>query len=174
MKNISFLKYTAAIGLIVFTLAGCKKTFLDEFNPGNRTTDNYYQDAAGYETLVTSCYPLLRDITQIRVPTLNGTDLFSSGGWSGTLLFPSQTTQNGSPYDAYDIRLNSSLGELQSLWDLLYREINRCNAAVERASAVTNMSDSIKGVRVAEAKFLRSLSYFWAVQQWGDIPMPLS
>lgn len=174
MKKINFLKYTAAIGLIVFTLAGCKKTFLDEFNPGNRTTDNYYQDAAGYETLVTSCYPLLRDITQIRVPTLNGTDLFSSGGWSGTLLFPSQTTQNGSPYDAYDIRLNSSLGELQSLWDLLYREINRCNAAVERASAVTNMSDSIKGVRVAEAKFLRSLSYFWAVQQWGDIPMPLS
>ena len=155
MKNISFLKYTAAIGLIVFTLAGCKKTFLDEFNPGNRTTDNYYQDAAGYETLVTSCYPLLRDITQIRVPTLNGTDLFSSGGWSGTLLFPSQTTQNGSPYDAYDIRLNSSLGELQSLWDLLYREINRCNAAVERASAVTNMYASIKGVRVAEAKLLR-------------------
>jgi hypothetical protein len=26
---------------------------------------------------------------------------------------------------------------------------------------------------VGEAKFLRSLALFWAVQQWGDVPMPL-
>lgn len=174
MKKIKFINYTTVIALLILTAAGCKKAFLDEYNPGNRTTENYYTTAAGYESLITSCYPLLRNITQVRIPTLNGTDLFSSNGWGGTLLFPSQTTQSGSPYDAYDIRLNSSLAELQSLWDLLYREINRCNAAIERASGVTNMTDSIKGVRVAEAKFLRSLSFFWAVQQWGDIPMPLT
>jgi hypothetical protein len=99
--------------------------------------------------------------------------MFSSGGWFGTLAFPALTSQAGSPYDAYDIGLNSSLGELQTLWDLLYREINRCNAAIERAPAVVNIADAVKDSRVGEAKFLRSLSLFWAVQQWGDVPMPL-
>ena len=173
MKKIFSTRYILTIAIVALVITGCKKTFLDEYNPSNRTTDNYYTTATGYETLVTSCYPLLRDIAQVRIPTLNGTDMFSSGGWFGTLAFPALTSQAGSPYDAYDIGLNSSLGELQSLWDLLYREINRCNAAIERAPAVVNIPDAIKDSRVGEAKFLRSLSLFWAVQQWGDVPMPL-
>lgn len=173
MKKIFSTRYILTIAIVALVITGCKKTFLDEYNPSNRTTDNYYTTATGYETLVTSCYPLLRDIAQVRIPTLNGTDMFSSGGWFGTIAFPSQTSQTGSPYDTYDIGLNSSLGELQSLWDLLYREINRCNAAIERAPAVVNIVDSVRNSRVGEAKFLRSLSLFWAVQQWGDVPMPL-
>ena len=35
------------------------------------------------------------------------------------------------------------------------------------------MDEGLKAIRVAEVKFLRSLSYFYLVQQWGDIPMPL-
>ena len=173
MKKIFSTRYILTVAIIALVITGCKKTFLDEYNPSNRTTDNYYTTATGYETLVTSCYPLLRDIAQVRIPTLNGTDMFSSGGWFGTLAFPALTSQAGSPYDAYDIGLNSSLGELQTLWNLLYREINRCNAAIERAPAVVNIADAVKDSRVGEAKFLRSLSLFWAVQQWGDVPMPL-
>lgn len=173
MKKLNLIQLLFSLALVVLVGAGCKKTFLDEFNPSNRTTDNFYSEPNGYESLVVSCYPLLRDITQIRVPTLNGTDMFSANGWSGTLFFPTLTNQAGSPYDSYDVGLNASLGELQNLWDLLYREINRCNTAIDRAANVTGLSDSVKAVRVGEAKFLRSLSYFWAVQQWGDIPMPL-
>ena len=35
------------------------------------------------------------------------------------------------------------------------------------------MDESKKAVRVAEAKFLRALCYFYLVQHWGDVPMPL-
>ena len=159
------------ISLIVIIGAGCKQSFLTEVNPGNRTTDNYYTNAAGFESLVTSCYPLLRDITQQRVLIYPGTDVFAAGGWGG--VYFNQPNPLGSAYDQYDIRMNASLGELQTLWDFLYREINRCNAVVSRAPVITDMADSAKNVRIAEAKFLRSLSYFWAVQTWGDIPMPL-
>jgi len=173
MKRDHIGYWALAIATTALTMTGCKKNFLDEFNPSNRTTDNYYNTASGYNGLVISCYPLLRDITQQRVITLNGTDMFSDRGWSGTLFFPSQTTQSGSNFDTYDVGLNSSSGEVQRLWDLLYRNINRCNAAVERAGAVQGMADSVKNTLVAEARFLRALCYFWAVQQWGDIPMPL-
>jgi len=163
------LIYISILGIIG---AGCSRNFLNEVNPSNRTTDNYYVNAAGYESLVTSCYPLLRDITQQRVLEFQGTDVFAGGGW-GAVYF-NQPNPLGSAYDQYDIRLNASLGELQTLWDMLYREINRCNAVVSRAPAITDMADSVKNVRIGEAKFLRSLSFFWAVQQWGDIPMPLA
>lgn len=159
------------ISLIVIIGAGCKQSFLTEVNPGNRTTDNYYTSTAGFESLTTSCYPLLRDIAQQRTLNFTGTDVFAQAGW-GPVYFK-QPNPLGSAFDQYDIRLNASLGELQTLWDYLFREINRCNAVVTRAPDVTGMADSLKNVRVSEAKFLRSLCYFWAVQTWGDIPMPL-
>ncbi len=173
MKKINIRTAAMALVAILLTNAGCKKEFLEEYNPSSQTTDNYYVTPAGFDGLVISCYPLLRDITQQRVITLNGTDMFSANSWSGALFFPQQTTQAGSAFDSYDISLNYSAGEVRVLWDLLYRNINRCNAAVERAPAVVGMTDAVKDVRVAEARFLRALCYFWAVQQWGDIPMPL-
>ena len=54
-KNI---RITAICLLIVSMLTiGCSKNYLTEVNPSNRTTDNYYLDVPGYESLVTSCYP---------------------------------------------------------------------------------------------------------------------
>ena len=170
LKNIRVV--STCIVLVCMIAAGCSKTFLNEVNPSNRTTDTYYTDPTGYESLVTSCYPLLRDIAQQRVLCFQGTDVFAAGGW-GAIYF-NQPNPTGSAFDQFDVRLNASDGNLQTLWDYLYREINRCNSAVGRAPAVVGMADSLKNVRIGEAKFLRALCYFWAVQQWGDIPMPLT
>ncbi|MEP6746875.1 MAG: RagB/SusD family nutrient uptake outer membrane protein [Bacteroidota bacterium] len=166
-KNFRF----ASICIVLICVAGCSKKFLEEQNPSNRTTDTYYVDASGYESLVTSCYPLLRDISQQRVLDLVGTDVFAAAT-SGAIYF-NQPNPSGSAYDQYDVRLNASAGELQSLWDLLYREINRCNAVISRAPAIKGMADSLKNIRIGEAEFLRSFCLFKAVEQWGDIPMPL-
>ena len=173
LKNIQKpLMYISLICIIGVT--GCAD-FLTESNPSTRTTDNYFTTASGYESLVISCYPLLRDIDQSggRLLEQSGTDIFEC--INNGLLYFNQANPMGSQYDTYDNnRLNASCGELQSLWDLIYREANRCNAVVDRASAVTGVADSIVSMRVAEAKFLRSFVYFKAVQQWGDIPMPLN
>jgi hypothetical protein len=169
-KNIRVASICVILACMV--AAGCSKSFLTEVNPSNRTTDTYYTDVTGYESLVTSCYPLLRDIAQQRVLCFQGTDVFAAGGWGA--IFFNQPNPAGSSFDQFDVRLNASDGNLQTLWDFLYREINRCNAAVNRAPAVAGIADSLRNVRIGEAKFLRALSYFWAVQQWGDIPMPLT
>ena len=71
MKKIFSTRYLLTIAIIALVIAGCKKTYLDEYNPSNRTTDSYYTTVKGYEALVTSCYPLLRNIVQERIPTLN-------------------------------------------------------------------------------------------------------
>lgn len=171
--NNYFRASTYLCALAIFTITSCKKTFLDEYNPASKNTDNMYLDPAGYEGLVNSCYPLLRDLTSQRYLTNKGTDIFTTNGWGGPFYYPSNV-QLDKELEQYDIRLNSTQGNLQNYWDNIYKEINRCNAAIDRADKVVGYDATKKGIRVGEVKFLRALNYFWAVQQWGDIPMPLN
>ncbi|OYU54805.1 MAG: RagB/SusD family nutrient uptake outer membrane protein [Chitinophagaceae bacterium BSSC1] len=159
-----------AVSLTGIMATACKKSFLDENAVSTLTTDSYYKTSAGYEDLVRSCYPLLRNIYQTRQLVLNGTDIFYPGGY-GDPKFPTATANAGSIHQ-YDVGLNGALADVGQLWTLLYAEIGRTNTAISRASAVT-MDEATKGVRVSEAKFLRALCYFYLVQQWGDVPMPL-
>ncbi|WP_149243474.1 RagB/SusD family nutrient uptake outer membrane protein [Dyadobacter sp. 32] len=154
------------IGMIA---SGCSEDFLIEKPVTTLTTDVYYKTEAGFEDLVRSCYSLLRNIHQNRNLVLNGTDIFSSAsGWSSPLITVAPS------FDIYDAGFNaSSVGELQSLWQLLYAEIGRTNTAIDRSADITTMAPALKDARVSEAKFLRSLCYFYLVQQWGDVPMPL-
>lgn len=169
-RSIPHSLWIAAV--LVLCQTGCKDDFLVEKPVSTLTTDSYYKTEAGFEDLVKSCYPLLRNIHQNRVLALNGTDVFTSQtGWNpaanGTITQPGV-------YDVYDARFNAGLGELQSLWQQLYAEIARTNTVISRAPQITTMAAALKDARVSEAKFLRALSLFYAVQQWGDIPMPLT
>ncbi|WP_019987533.1 RagB/SusD family nutrient uptake outer membrane protein [Rudanella lutea] len=163
---------SVALVLSCLTIPACKDDFLVEKPVTTLTTDVYYKTEAGFEDLVRACYPLLRNIHQNRALVLNGTDIFSQTGFSD----PKFNTPgiNTSPLEQYDVRLNATIPEVQSLWTLLYAEVARTNTAIGRAAEVTTMATALKETRVAEAKFLRALSYFYLVQQWGDIPMPLT
>ncbi len=172
MKSIINKRLTnLALAFTCLIVAGCKDDFLVEKPVSTLTTDVYYKTEAGFEDLVRACYPLLRNIHQNRTLVLNGTDIFFNGGRNDPKF--SNPTQIGTYIDQYDIRLNPSIPEVQSLWTLLYAQVARTNTAIERSAAITTMAPALKDTRVSEAKFLRALSYFYLVQQWGDVPMPL-
>jgi hypothetical protein len=173
MNKIHIKRYSFWIAAaLLLSQSSCKDDFLVEKPVSTLTTDTYYKTAAGFEDLVKACYPLLRNIHQNRVLVLNGTDVFaSSTGWNPNA---NGTVGQPSAIDVYDTRFNANIGELQSLWQLLYAEIARTNTVVSRAPGITTMAPALKDARVAEAKFLRALCLFYAVQQWGDIPMPLA
>lgn len=155
--------------ILVFSAVACSD-FLDEDPLSVQTANNYYVNEEGFEDLVRAAYPLWRDIIQDRTLVLRGTDMFSEGTWDDAATNQGQ----GPPEDAYDTGFGAGFAPLGTLWNLLYREINRANTAIDRADAVVGMDDGLKAIRVAEAKVLRSLALFYAVQQWGDIPMPLT
>ncbi|GAA0878525.1 RagB/SusD family nutrient uptake outer membrane protein [Algoriphagus jejuensis] len=162
------IKYTIALALIAFTGTSCED-FLDENPLSYQTTDNYYTTAQGFEDLVRSNYTKLREIHKERDLVFMGTDLFTSTAWD-----ESATGNQGNVLNVYDVRFNPSLGQSTALWDLLYKQISRTNTAISRQEDVKGMDPGVLAIRVAEAKFLRAYAYFYAVQQWGDIPMPLT
>lgn len=169
MKKYKIIKFSLAL-LVIFIGVGCED-FLKEQSISNVTTDSYIVTEAGFEDLIKACYPLTRDIISAQDKiniALNGTDIFTQGGWNN----PAVTS--ASPFEMYDVTLNSSLSDLSTFWDILYREIGRTNTAIGRAEEISYTDPAKKATRVAEAKFLRALSYFYLVQTWGDVPMPLN
>ena len=169
MKKNKLIRLSLAL-FIIFIGAGCED-FLKEDSVSNVTTDSYIVNETGFEDLVKACYPLTRDMiaAQDNVSLgLNGTDIFTQGGWNNPAV------KSSSPFEMYDVTLTSSLGELSKFWDILYREIGRTNTAIVRSESIEYVDPAKKAIRVAEVKFLRALSYFYLVQTWGDVPMPLT
>jgi hypothetical protein len=157
------LPYIILFFLLMFSGTGCQD-FLKEESISNITTDSYITTESGYEDLVKSCYPLLRDFILQYPIALPGTDLFQNGLWSV------KAVGQGPALDTY---VNITSESFITPWDIFYREIGRTNAAISRADDITFANPSLKAARVGEAKFLRALTYFYLVQTWGDVPMPL-
>ncbi|MEZ5104981.1 MAG: RagB/SusD family nutrient uptake outer membrane protein [Draconibacterium sp.] len=165
MKKFKIYSYMLAV-VFVFLGVGCQD-FLKEESVTDITANSYIVNEAGYEDLVKACYPALRDIILQFPLVLHGTDIFQGSNWNEKVV------GDGSALDQYDVRYNSSLAELESFWNLLYLEIGRTNSAIERSENIEYSDPAKKIIRVSEAKFLRALSYFYLVQTWGDVPMPL-
>ncbi|MEQ6120201.1 RagB/SusD family nutrient uptake outer membrane protein [Reichenbachiella sp. MALMAid0571] len=155
-----------ATAVLMLSSVGCSD-FLDEEAVSLQTAENYYVTPEGFEDLVRATYPLFRQIIKDRELVLQGTDIFSQGDWNKA------TTTLGSGFNEYNANLSATTGEVATLWTHLYQEINRTNTVVSRAEGVVGMDEGLKEDRIAEAKVLRALALFYAVQQWGDIPMPL-
>jgi starch-binding outer membrane protein, SusD/RagB family len=165
MKKYNIYSFILAL-VFVFFGVGCED-FLTEESVTDITANSYITNEAGYEDLVKACYPAFRDIILQFQLVLHGTDIFQGLNWNEKVV------GEGPALDLYDVRYNSSMGELQSFWDLLYLQIGRTNSAIERSEQIEYIDPAKKAARVSEAKFLRALSYFYLVQTWGDVPMPL-
>src|SRR5205823_1765373 len=159
MKNLRFLLW----GLALATLTACVD--LDEQLVGTVTT-TYFSTPAGLEAAVDGDYAQLRDFfgrEESFAVTEFGTDLTSNGD-QGAYQFE----------NTYAAGLNASDGHYLFPWTSFYRGINTSNTVVERAPAVTGVDPALKAGRIAEAKFLRALSYFWLVQMYGPVPLSLT
>lgn len=74
------------------------------------------------------------------------------------------------PYaDCYNNQLHA---QLLLFWP--YRELYTCNSVIENINASTGLSSSVKNQLLGEAKFMRACYFFYLVNLFGDIPMPLS
>jgi len=154
---------------LVFIYSCDTEEILIEQAISNQTADSFFSTPAGFEDLSKSIYPLLRNIIEQRHLVLNGTDIFAgSSGWAEV-----DNILVNNRIDTYGPELTDGTGEVSDLWVLLYKQINRSNILIDRAKNVVSGDATQIATRVAEAKFMRSLCLFWAVQQWGDVPMPL-
>jgi len=148
------------LGLALAGLTACVD--LNEKLVGSVTTQ-YFASAAGLEAALQGDYAQLRGffgLEQSFAVTEFGTDIESNGD-QGSYIYE----------NTYAGGLNAADGHYQNTWNPFFRNINASNAVIGRAPAVTDMAPATKASRIAEAKFIRALSYFYLVQIFGPVPL---
>ncbi len=152
-------------GLLVSTLlASCTK--LDEEKFGSLAPDNYYQDEQAALSSVVGVYQLLSYNVDIGDPWRMkefSTDEFivpgrASGGW----------------FDQSNVDLtkhvqNADNNTVARAWTQIFQEIGTANAVLESLQASPN-KDKLKAL-IAETRALRAYGYFFAMDNWGNVPL---
>jgi len=76
--------------------------------------------------------------------------------------------------DVYDITFNSQNADVTGFWTVCYNGIANANAAILNIPQIKNFGEPAVQTRLeGEARFMRALYYFYLVQLYGDVPMPL-
>ncbi len=150
-------------------VAGCKK--LVEVNPPvtSVTGASVYSSDATAIAAVTGIY------TQI-----SGA-IYSSGGFPSLSLLGGLSADELSLYSGvtnarqiayYTNSLSAIAGTGSEFW--FYSYIFTCNSAIDGLTHTNVLTPAINQQLLGEAKFMRALVYFYLVNLYGDVPMPLT
>jgi tetratricopeptide (TPR) repeat protein len=170
MKKLKVMKKLIIISIVAFAsliVISCDEDFIDISPVSSVSVDVVYKTDKDFMDALTATYNTLQ--TQYQNFYLFG-DMRADDSWQEIYKNNSQSYS-----DAFVT--TSSDGLMNSTWLNYYRAIFRINTILAKiegadASVVTN-----KDRYIAEAKFLRALSYFDLVRIFGDVPMvttPLS
>jgi len=176
MKNLKhYLKNTwLLVSAIVMTqlLSSCRKQL--DYKPEVFVTEAAaYNDQAGAIAGVTGIYQQLQTLKKSDYQLIGviGTDearcCYQAQGygayWAGVVGM-----------DVYDQTFNSQNQDITGFWQVCYKGIANANAAILNIPKIKNFSDpTIQTRLLGEAHFMRALYYFYLVQLYGDVPMPL-
>ncbi|WP_442591304.1 RagB/SusD family nutrient uptake outer membrane protein [Pedobacter sp. AW31-3R] len=164
--------------LVLLTGAGCKK-WLDELPINTVTEDQAWRTGSDAEGAVAAAFAIFRrglsGLTKEDTPatTRNGSwgDYYFWGdARSGDWITPSNDGDWNACFQNHLLQRT----ELEPLtnWRLFYRAIEQCNLILEKMPEITTgLTQERKVQLLAEARFLRAMSHFYAARIWGDVPI---
>jgi starch-binding outer membrane protein, SusD/RagB family len=163
----------AALAAIVLTATACDD-FLTEVPADFVAPENFYRNAGDAIAAVNAAYAAF-----ITVPSpLSSSDYVGRNFWM-VAEYPTEVVTSRlsagnerSMVDNYHTQFSSSHPYLETIWAAAYAGINRANAVIDRVPAVP-MDAGRRDQIVAEAKFLRSLHYYWLAGLFGGVPLKL-
>ena len=153
--------FRAITPLLLISAAGCID--LDVTNPSQRTNETYFRDRNDAYLAVNATYHGLQELGAFG-RWLNFADdvrsdiAFSSSPWPELANFAKTVLAS------YDFEVNIHL------WQHNYRTINAANQVIMNVPNI-DMDETERARFVAEAKFIRALSYYNLVTLFGRVPL---
>ncbi|MFP5039533.1 RagB/SusD family nutrient uptake outer membrane protein [Parasediminibacterium sp. JCM 36343] len=159
MKNIVFI--ISFIMLVSLGLTSCKK-FLTETTYSVFNQDNFPKTTADLRSLCNGMYNLMEVNDGYGLVIYELTDLFSDQLYTYGL--------GGSRADFENLTVSPSNTEILKWWQRSYAIIGRANIIIQ-AAPTSPLTPAQIAPFVAEAKFIRAMTYFQMVKFWGDVPL---
>lgn len=156
-------KYILTLSLLAIIFYSCND-FLDVKPNGLDLESDYYKNPTEAYNALVAAYQPLRDVWSVGVmgPSSASDECYLGGGgaadWNHFQVWGNYT-------------LDESVGPQSSFWERSYLGIYRCNVLLSKIENIPGMTDNIKKLYVAEAKWLRAYYYFWLVRSFKNVPL---
>ena len=152
------------IATTMFLGISCSESFLDETDPTQITTTDFWKTEGDLESATATIYNAITDDYQGHYGTVN---------WQ---LMESRTenfTERNDVRARYEISVfqNTMSNDYASdLYKGCYVGIFRANQVIQYGEQM-DLDENLKNPLIAEAKFLRGLNYFFLVTDFGAVPI---
>lgn len=158
--QISIIKELIYLVGLSFFLGSCSELLEEE--PKLLAVETFYNTPAEVETAVNAIYSPLRS-----------NDCLSGLYMAQQESYTDYCYGNGSYAVLNDFQgLNSTnINRVGSMWDKFYLAIRNANLVILNTPNGTEISEEYINQFVGEAKFLRALTYFYLVRNWGGVPI---
>jgi len=154
-------KYIISILITILLFSGCSDT-LDE-NPKSIAEETFYNTLEEVKTAVNSIYLPLHD---------------TEGSFAGVYLalleahtdysYSRGTYGSAGQYTGLD---NTAITRVGLVWTRKYEAIRNANICIKKIPGSTELTETQKTEFIAEARFLRGLSYMHLVQNFAGVPI---
>jgi SusD/RagB-like outer membrane lipoprotein len=158
---------------LVTALFGCEKMIEVPTPATSLSGGTVYSDDATAIEVLTGIYANMSSSELAVAGSIPSLSLFA--GLSGDELTLSGGSGNLMAQAYYHNTLSGSVGVYGSeYWTGVYPVIASCNAAIAGLRVSTGLTSAVRQQLLGEAYFLRAFHYFYLVNLFGDVAMPLS
>ena len=143
--------------LLVTSLVGCDDALQEK--PKTVAVENFYNTAEEVETATNAVYSPLRSSRAEQIAVLDAHTDWGYGRGSRA------------QYNDFAGFNSGNMNAATSRWNAFYQAIRNANLVIQNAPKGNAISEADITKYVAEARFLRALSYFDLVRNWGGVPL---
>ena len=166
MKNKNFKYIIIAFCISGITLLGSCKKFVELGPPPTQTVlDDVFRTDATANSAILGLY------TGQAMPQLYAAFSFFPGMSADDVQYNTVNTVF-EEFENNAITVINSSNE-NTIWYYAYMMIKNCNNAIAGLSTSETLTPAVKNQLLGEAKTLRAFTYFYLVNLYGDVPLPL-
>lgn len=162
------------IGSFLLILASCSE-FLIEKPESAINSATFYKTEADAVAATNAIYDYMTvGTTYLWDPSFGG--IFFNDFWVFKDILSDNANENlfSPDYTSLsEFRFNSENDRIRFYWQDLYKTINTANIVVDKVPLI-DMDGMKRNHLMSEARFIRAMMYFEAVQLFGDVPLSLS
>lgn len=150
--------------LCILNFSSCAD-FLEEYDPNKIPAETYYETEQDMEMAANGAYAALRGNGYYKNMYLY-TDVRS-----GCTTLQDPGAGGGINYQFFNYTLQTDNSQVKTHWADLYKCITRTNIVLDKIDNISFKDETRKNNLKAEMYFLRALTYYHLVMQFGDVPI---
>ncbi|GAB3225529.1 RagB/SusD family nutrient uptake outer membrane protein [Algoriphagus aestuariicola] len=145
-------------GIATAALSISCESLLEE-EPKTIVSENFYQSKSDFEAATNAIYFPLRMVRSEQIAVLSAHTDWGYGRGSRA------------QYNDFEGFNPTNINAAAARWNSFYQGIRNANLVIQKAPLSEELTEEERELFLAEAKFLRALTYFDLVRNWGGVPL---